>query len=264
MRCIFCKSISDSSKSIEHIVPEALGNIDHVLPRGVVCDKCNNYFARKIEKPLLESEFFIQARFRNFIGNKKKRIPNLKTLHLKSKTIVEIDNNDNTVYPSQSGDSEKFIEAILGSDTGTLIFPVAASVDKYLMSRFLGKMAIEALAQRFLDAGTALDLILNERDLDILRNYVRFGSKKIVWLYYEREIYPESKVFHKEDGEHFEMLHEYQFFRTASEELHFVIAIFGMEYTLNMESQSTVSYEEWLKNNSNRSPLYMDDQEDLL
>ncbi len=62
MRCIFCKGDSNQSRSVEHIIPEALGNIEHVLPRGIVCDTCNNYFARKVEGPLLETQWFRHAR----------------------------------------------------------------------------------------------------------------------------------------------------------------------------------------------------------
>ena len=34
MRCLFCKKDSDETKSIEHIVPESLGNKSFVLPLG--------------------------------------------------------------------------------------------------------------------------------------------------------------------------------------------------------------------------------------
>lgn len=54
MRCFFCKEDSSSSKSIEHIVPESIGNKAFTLPCGYVCDKCNNYLAREVEKPFLE------------------------------------------------------------------------------------------------------------------------------------------------------------------------------------------------------------------
>ena len=53
MRCLFCKKDSDETKSIEHIVPESLGNKSFVLPLGYVCDKCNNYFALRVEKPFM-------------------------------------------------------------------------------------------------------------------------------------------------------------------------------------------------------------------
>ena len=62
MRCIFCENDSSSSKSVEHIVPASFGNSTSVLPKGIVCDKCNNYFARKIESPFLNSEAILQLR----------------------------------------------------------------------------------------------------------------------------------------------------------------------------------------------------------
>lgn len=75
MRCIFCKTDSGHSVSVEHIIPESLGNADHVLPRGTVCDGCNGYFARKIEGPLLMAPVFRQLRFGMQIANKRGRVP---------------------------------------------------------------------------------------------------------------------------------------------------------------------------------------------
>ena len=75
MRCIFCKENSDRSKSLEHIIPESLGGKKHTLPIGVVCDKCNNYFAREVEKPFLENELIKLLRFEQSIESKKGIIP---------------------------------------------------------------------------------------------------------------------------------------------------------------------------------------------
>ena len=75
MRCIFCKVPTKDSKSVEHIVPESLGNKDHVLPRGAVCDGCNNYFAVKVEKPVLDSGMFRLLRSDMAITSKKGRLP---------------------------------------------------------------------------------------------------------------------------------------------------------------------------------------------
>jgi HNH endonuclease len=75
MRCIFCKQDSSTSVSVEHIIPESLGNIDHVLPVGAVCDGCNQYFARKVERQLLESPMFRLLRADMAIPNKRGRIP---------------------------------------------------------------------------------------------------------------------------------------------------------------------------------------------
>jgi hypothetical protein len=73
-RCLFCLEDSTSSVSVEHIVPESLGNTTTVLPRGFVCDKCNNYFARKVEGPFLNSPAMLALRHLEAVGNKRGRI----------------------------------------------------------------------------------------------------------------------------------------------------------------------------------------------
>lgn len=73
MICLFCKQSTHDSRSEEHVIPESLGNKRNILPRGVVCDSCNNYFSIKIEKPLLEMPYFVSVRHRNGIRNKKRR-----------------------------------------------------------------------------------------------------------------------------------------------------------------------------------------------
>src|ERR1700674_985039 len=76
-RCIFCKRDSSGSRSIEHILPESLGNEDHILPPGFVCDSCNNYFASSVEQHVLESERFRIGRLNALIPNKRKRLPSI-------------------------------------------------------------------------------------------------------------------------------------------------------------------------------------------
>lgn len=75
VRCLFCKKDSSTSKSVEHIVPESLGNVEHALPVGAVCDGCNQYFARKVERPLLESPMFRLLRADMAVPNKRGRLP---------------------------------------------------------------------------------------------------------------------------------------------------------------------------------------------
>lgn len=40
--CLFCLRSDGGFRSREHIFPEALGNQEHILPAGVVCDRCNH------------------------------------------------------------------------------------------------------------------------------------------------------------------------------------------------------------------------------
>lgn len=40
--CLFCRSRNGPFASAEHIIGQAFGSYDHILPPGVVCDPCNN------------------------------------------------------------------------------------------------------------------------------------------------------------------------------------------------------------------------------
>jgi hypothetical protein len=40
--CLFCRGVTGRFSGEEHVFSRGLGNVDEkVLPRGVVCDKCN-------------------------------------------------------------------------------------------------------------------------------------------------------------------------------------------------------------------------------
>lgn len=60
---------------MEHIIPESLGNSEHVLPVGTVCDGCNQYFSRKVERQVLESPMFRLLRADMRVPNKRGRMP---------------------------------------------------------------------------------------------------------------------------------------------------------------------------------------------
>ena len=51
MKCVFCGNDSSTSRSVEHIVPASFGNSISVLPKGIVCNKCNNYCQIDKQKP---------------------------------------------------------------------------------------------------------------------------------------------------------------------------------------------------------------------
>lgn len=55
-KCIYCLSDSEPFTSIEHILPEGLGNEDLILPKGFVCDTCNNGILSELDNYLLQFE----------------------------------------------------------------------------------------------------------------------------------------------------------------------------------------------------------------
>jgi len=126
MRCIFCKCVSNGCASVEHIVPESLANREHTLPRGWVCDSCNNYLGRKVEKPFLDSLYGATSRFWMGVPNKKGRIPSVKGLHRESQTPIQIfpsleDGLSFTVCPADGQDATKWVSSILSERRGTSI-----------------------------------------------------------------------------------------------------------------------------------------------
>jgi len=261
MRCIFCKKESSSSKSVEHIIPESLGNKEHVLPCGVVCDSCNNYFSRMVEKPFLDSLYFRYQRFSKAIPSKKGRIPNISGIHLQSLTKVDLCRGHDKSFCIESGedtDEPRWIHSLLKHDKGTLIMPVAfpPKANDYIVSRFVAKVGLAVLAQRGLKIPGALDEIIDKTELDGLRSYVRIGSPGKIWPYSQRSIYSPDILF--SDGmQPFEVLHEYDILITDSFEYYIALAIFGIEYVLNLGGRELDGYRKWLKKNNGKSPLYI-------
>jgi len=53
MICIYCHQDSGLNPGLAHIFPEALGANDKVLPRGTVCDGCNQYLGKRLDENLV-------------------------------------------------------------------------------------------------------------------------------------------------------------------------------------------------------------------
>jgi hypothetical protein len=264
MRCIFCKKSSDASRSKEHIVPESLGNKSHVLPAGVVCDQCNNYFARKIEGPLLAEDALRSLRFHQAIANKSGRIPPLD--------VIVAPGVPGRLY--QNGDPESMlvldispedVRALETSDRGLIVFPgVTRSPDDSLVSRFLGKCGLEALAERLLTNGHSLEPLVDHTGFDLLRGHVRRGSP-LEWTYSMRRIYDQNHRL-LEGSQPVQRLFEYDLLLTTpdrvlpdgsiSSEMYFVLALFGLELAINMGGSDLEGYSKWLEQSGGVSPLY--------
>ena len=54
-RCIYCLAADTSFTSEEHVFPESLGNDEIVLPKGYVCDRCNNGVLASLDEHLLKT-----------------------------------------------------------------------------------------------------------------------------------------------------------------------------------------------------------------
>ncbi|MDD4220733.1 MAG: HNH endonuclease [Sphaerochaetaceae bacterium] len=263
MRCIFCKQDSSNSKSVEHIIPESLGGKKHILCKGIVCDKCNNYFSREVEKPFLEDGTIRLLRFNEGIESKKGKVPPVTAiLNNQHEVTLWKDYNDEFVGHVDISSGDAF-ESIIESKRSTLIFPAFNDnlplPNGSTLSRFLGKVAIEAFALRILSSTSdLLDSFIDDDIFDPLKKHVR-GSLIVNWPYSMRRIYGANKQWVDEETQTtYQVMNEFDFLLTDQSECYFALALFGMEYAINIEGPSIEGYENWLRNHEGVSPLYID------
>ncbi len=259
MLCIFCQRDSAGSTSVEHIIPESLGNEDHVLPPGVVCDDCNHYFGSKVEGPLLGSDYFRHARCWSATPSKRGRVPGVRALHPASKSLLEMVRDlDGSLhlFPAAGGSEHRWAEYLSGNRHGQLYVPVPVPPDHFLMSRFLAKVALEVLADRMLPLDGGLEFVATDGQLDPVRKFARYGSTQ-AWPFSRRELYAPETAFSGVDGEPYEVLHEFALLYTGERELHLVCAIYGVEYAINLGGPEIESYKRWLRQHDGRSFLDM-------
>lgn len=260
MRCIFCKGDSTSSRSVEHIIPEALGNTEHKLPRGVVCDTCNNYFARKVEGPLLQTPYFKHLRSRQRITNKRGNVPGMAGVvpALKLPAEVWLDGNRLILAGRNEDEDRKLEDSIISGRVRSVWFATNHALDNRLTARFLAKVALEVLAQRLISVEGWEQPLIDDPQLDSLRRFARIGDEPRSWPFNHRRIYGEDDCQIETTGNH-QVLHEYTLLYTDARELYAVICIFGEEFAINLAGPDIEGYAKWLKQNGPHSPLYLSD-----
>ena len=275
MQCIFCHKDSSASNSVEHIIPESLGNKHIFLPKGYVCDECNNYFAVKVEKELLNQPYFKSMRFRNEIITKKGR-PVKEKMYFPGAMMacdVEMHTTDNGRIMSFNDDL--LYEAIKNGKTHTMmsLFYPEPDYPSTNMSRFIAKCAYEFFLYKVGEENFELcvqELLGDKSDvLKDLRKYARYGEGPY-WHYNQRRIYSEGDCFiHKDSNKYYEILHEMKFFTKEHKcystgfveaEIYFVMAVAGMEYAMCISDPDITEYQKWIEEHNGISPLNDEDE----
>jgi hypothetical protein len=261
--CIFCKRDSTHSVSSEHIVPESLWNTQTVLPPGIVCDGCNNYFARKVEKPFLDSPSIRQLRFLENIPSKAGRVPPGFGV-MQPGFPVEIvrpgkDIGDTALSIDLPCDASRYVTS---RKTATVIVPTMWRLpEERVVSRLLAKMAIEVLALRVLNSPGGVAFVAAEPQLEPLRLFARRGTPQR-WPFHSRRIYRSDRSLAAPNGTLLQTIHEFDLLYTAHNELYFIFALFGLELAINVGGPEIDGYVDWLKVNHGASPLYVGKNQD--
>jgi hypothetical protein len=237
------------------VIPESLWNTKHILPEGVVCDACNNYFAREIEKPFLDSPAISRLRFTQLIPNKRGRVPSSEALLLPGFPVVA-HRDAKAPYALSLDLLPDAFRHVASSPTGTLLLPLTADppTDR-VVSRFLAKMAVEAMALRLLPHPEGLCYLVDEPQLDPIRNFARRGQPR-EWPNHTRRIYDAERNSPDLDGKSYQTVHEFDFLVTDKQEWYFVFALFGLELSINVGGPDISGYVAWLEEHDGKSPLY--------
>ncbi len=253
MRCIFCGNDSSTSKSVEHIVPASFGNSISVLPKGVVCDKCNNYFARKIESPFLNSEAVLYLRQELEIHNRDGKVVN-KFADLPTKNIMQISQDLHLVLSHEDKTEEEVEQAVCNYQKYLKRTDELLIKPDYNLSRLLAKMAVEAFVYKCLDDMNVIDYIIEDEAFKKIREYVRYGGNYI-WEYSARRIYARNEAYLGDVTTHIN--YEFDFLFTSQGKVYFIVVMYGIEYAINIIDNTILDYTDWLKDNHYTSPLYI-------
>lgn len=122
----------------------------------------------------------------------------------------------------------------------------------------MGKIALEALAERVQPIENWNQDFIEHTGLDDLRNYVRYGKGEF-WIYNVRKAYDEIETFKESvddrEDKKFQILHEYDLLYIDNMYLYFVCIIMGVEYAINIGERILDQYKDWLIKNEGKSPL---------
>lgn len=224
-RCIYCLSTTKGFDSEEHIIPEALGNDTLVLPKGNVCNTCNNRILSQLDNYLVNFEpiSLLQVLF---VAHKKDgKLPNANFQNL---SLQKTRPGYITLTPKdKTGDIKNFKK----TQDGLYSFNIEFKGKKF-DPKFLGRALYKV----------ALGLVAYERGNDIAcsakyenaRNFIRYGKPfaNNLLMSMKGQPHPQIKV---------------SYLMNMSEGTPIGINIFGIIFLLNLESKPIMQLNKALK-----------------
>lgn len=258
LRCLFCKLDSSQSRSVEHVLPESLGNTTMMLPVTVVCDACNNYFARKVEGPFLALPPLLSLRHLEVVQNKRGSIPRI------DRVSTSLGVEGRLWHPFGAQGMRTLSLPMEPDEARTAIqspFKVAIPdrddlPDLIMLGRFVAKVALESMAHRCSNSEPALRSLIDDSDLDPIRMHARYGAGA-PWPVELRRIYPSDRMW-SEGDENVQRKWESDFLVTPQGQLFFAVAIFGLELAINVLERDLTGYQGWRQATGVTTLLYPD------
>jgi hypothetical protein len=240
-------------------MPESIGSKKRVLAPGVVCDQCNNYFARKVEDPILNHPSMRNFRAWYQVPNKRGKYPSLQG-HIAGTDIAVGLRRDRDgklqIGPERARDIQHVQAEIARGFISPFLFKIEIDPPKREMSRLLCKMALETVAETFSSKIGGTETVVDAQFYDNVRNYARHGTNYQEWPYSQRRIFPEETLMrHPDTNEWVQAGFGCCWFMNKRRETLFAFCFYGVEFVINVGGPSIRGYEEWLEDHGNISPL---------
>jgi hypothetical protein len=208
-----------------------------------------------VEKPFLESPAILMLRFDQELQSKRGIIPPAEGLLLPDFPAL-VRRYSTGPFGASVWLSPEAISSLFAKDEGALVFPTEAPLPTgALLSRFLAKAGLEAMALRLVSFPDGLDYLAGEAQLDLVRRHARFGEPS-EWPIHARRIYDAQRKWIDQSGEATQVIFEFDILVTEAKEYYFVLALFGLELAINLGGPEIVGYTNWLKHHGEDSPLY--------
>lgn len=142
-RCVFCLTTNGTFTSEEHVIPEAFGNDEAVLPKGWVCDSCNNVCS-KLDQFFTDFEAIAFQRVLNVPFTKGGKLPRAEfanvTIQKRMPRVIRLIEKTDT--PS--------LQVLERLEDGTVKFNINVSsrnpLDVQMLGRALFKIALGMVA----------------------------------------------------------------------------------------------------------------------
>lgn len=141
-RCLFCLG-GEQFTSEEHVWPESLGNVDVILPPGVVCDDCNNDRLAPLDAALIEFPPVAESLVIKGVKNKGRGKPG---------RVVEREFSTVGLFPTTAADGT---HSVYFRQATTDTLPSEGRL-KYHLTEFLSEREFSRVARAILKIGLEL------------------------------------------------------------------------------------------------------------
>lgn len=232
--CIWClrEPPNVTFNSDSHVLPECTGNKQQILPKGIVCDKCNYYFGTKVERKLINDPIFHVIAYC------------LKLRHPKTKKLLcsRIFNEQN---PAVEGEHQAINWAAnINTHERTLTLNIDYSSkgqikksytdrDLAFLSRAVHKIAFESLAHGVFVEGKFKDIDLFDSRFYYVREWSRRGAPHNKIRPMLRRQIPELM---KPDDKDKKVKFWYEFHKRSANSLVVSLNLFGDLYGVSLTS----------------------------